>query len=82
MKLNDYKETGGNVQKQTHVTFDNPSHPDVEVEGYETKKAQKWFQAAKELQSSEIDRCALVGDFLVAVNDGDIEGFIQEIQRE
>jgi len=78
MAFDKYKETGGSAQKQTHVTFNNPEHPDIDVsDEEEEERMRQWYKAAKSVQSSDIDRRAIVGDFLVAVHEDRIEEFIQ-----
>lgn len=78
MTFDKYKETGGSAQKQTHVTFNNPRHPDVDVgEDEDEEKVQRWYEAAKSIQNSEIDRRAIVGDFLIAVDEENVEEFVK-----
>jgi hypothetical protein len=77
MTFDKYKETGGNAQKQTHVTFNNPDHPDNEIDDEEEQR-RRWYNAAKSVQSSELNRRALVGDFLVAVDEDRVEEFLRE----
>lgn len=79
MTFDNYKETGGSAQKQTHVTFNNPEHPDNEVSDDEDEeRVRRWFEAAKSVKSSDINRRAIVGDFLVAVDENRVEEFLRE----
>ncbi|UHQ98137.1 hypothetical protein HYG81_21405 (plasmid) [Natrinema zhouii] len=78
INVNKYKEEDGNAQQQTHVTFDNPDHPDVDVAGDEAEDMQQWYRAAKTIQASNLDRRALVGDFLVAVNEDSLDEFYKK----
>lgn len=78
MAFDKYKETGGSAQKQTHVTFNNPDHPDIEVDDEEREEQmRRWYKAAKNVQSSELNRRAIVGDFLVAVDEDRVDEFLQ-----
>lgn len=87
--LNSYVQDDGNAQKQTHITFKNPSHPDIAAEGEEAEQMARQFNAANAIQSSAIDRTALVGDFLDAVQrehingeEGAIMKFAESLQDE
>lgn len=79
MALEDYKKEKGNAQKQTHVTFNNPRHPDIEVsEDEDEDRLRRWYDAAKSIQGSEIKRRAIVGDFLIAVDEDEVEAFVEQ----
>jgi len=79
MKLDEYKNTGDSAQQQTHVTFDNPDHPDVDVgDEQDQERARQWYKAAKSIQNSSIDRQALVGDILVAIEADRVDEFLRE----
>lgn len=84
--LDDYLESGKNQQKQTHVTFSNPDHPEASVDYADDERIKAHFQAAKSLKQSTVDRKKLVGDFLVAVEremvqgeQGAIEDFLEKV---
>ena len=69
MDAKDFIAEDQQQQKQTHITFDNPDHPDTSA-GYTTdEKARQHFNAANSIQQSPIDRKMIVGDFLVAIEE-------------
>lgn len=86
--LDSYIQDGDETQKQTHVTFNNPDHEDYKArEGEDIEQIRRRFNAANSIQSSSIDRTAIVGDFLIALEEehmrgeeGAVEEFLREIQ--
>jgi len=85
--LEDYRDEGGEVQKQTHITLVNTDHPEATQTYTDDENAKRHFNAAKAIQSSGLNRKALIGDFLVAVDnevnrgeEGAIEEFLNELQ--
>jgi len=74
MGLDDYRQTGEDTQKQTHVTMANPDHPDTSPSQDDEDAARQHFRAAKSVQDSRFDRVQLVGDFLVAFEAEHIQG--------
>lgn len=81
MGLEDYSSDGQEQQKQTHVTFGNPDHPDVEPSYTDDDSARNHFRAANAIQDSPVNRKEIVGDFLVAVQD-EIDGDNEEALAE
>lgn len=86
--LDNYRDEGGEVQKQTHITLVNTEHPEGSQTYTDDDTARQHFSAAKAIQSSGINRKAIVGDFLVAVEDevirgeeGSIEEFFEQLQE-
>jgi hypothetical protein len=86
MGIDEYLNEGDSVQKQTHVTFANPDHPDTSVTYADDAKVREHFQAANALQDSPINRKLITGDFIAAVNedlgsDGNeaLEAFFEEL---
>lgn len=86
--LDNYRDEGGEVQKQTHITLVNTDHPEGTQNYTDDETAKRHFNAAKAIQSSGINRKALIGDFLVAVEDevirgeeGSVEEFLQQLQE-
>jgi hypothetical protein len=82
----DYLDSEENQQKQTHITFSNPDHPETSVDYAADERLEAHFQAAKSLKESSVNRKLLVGDFLVAVEnevvqgeDGAIEDFLESV---
>lgn len=82
----DYLDSGKNQQKQTHITFSNPEHPEATVDYAGDERIKRHFQAAKSLKQSTANRKLLVGDFLVAVEkeivhdeEGAIEEFLESV---
>ena len=82
----DYLDSGKNQQKQTHITFSNPDHPETSVDYAAEERIEAHFQAAKSLKQSTVNRRLLVGDFLVAVEkevvqgeEGAIEEFLESV---
>ena len=65
--LDDYTDDGQSQQKQTHITFSNPEHPDSNVDYAGKEEMKEHFRAAKSLNNSPVNRKKIVGDFLVAV---------------
>jgi len=85
--LDSYVDDGESQQKQTHVTFPNPAHPDTSANHASEEDMLAHFQSANAIQDSRVNRKAIVGDFLVAVDkamhedDGEaLEEFFQELQ--
>jgi len=72
--LDSYTEDGGNAQKQTHITFQNPDHEDYTGSYADDEVVGQHFAAANAIQSSALSRKMLVGDFLTAVQDEHING--------
>lgn len=66
--LDSYVDEGENQQKQTHVTFPNPDHPDTSGNHASQEDMRAHFRAANAIQDSQVNRKAIVGDFLVAVD--------------
>lgn len=86
MSLDSYIDEDDSQQKQTHVTFPNPDHPDTSGSHASEEDMRQHFRAANAIQDSRINRKAIVGDFLVAldeeVHEGDgeaLEEFIDEL---
>lgn len=75
MVLDEYAEqidSGSTDEQQaTHINFKNPRHPEASSGQYSEEDMQEWFEAALHVQNSSIDRTALIGDFLSAVQDAD-----------
>jgi hypothetical protein len=67
MGLEDYSAGGDGQQKQTHITFGNPDHPDMDPNYADEEAVRNHFRAANAIQDSSVDRKLIVGDFLVAV---------------
>lgn len=81
MGLEDYSAGGDGQQKQTHITFGNPDHPDVDPNYADEESVRTHFRAANAIQDSPVDRKLIVGDFLAAVQeatDNDNEEAIEE----
>lgn len=88
MSLDDYIEQGDAQQKQTHVTFPNPDHPDTSGNHASEEDMRAHFRAANAIQDSRVNRKAIVGDFLVAIDavlhegdDSALEDFVRELQE-
>jgi len=86
MALDDYSDDNSSQQKQTHVTFTNPDHPDTSANYAEDDTVREHFRAANGVQNSGVNRTAIVGDFLVAIEedlnseDGNaVEEFLEEL---
>jgi hypothetical protein len=67
--LDDYRSSGRGQQKQTHVTFPNPQHPDVSADYADDETMEQHFRAANNVQDSAVDRKLICGDFLAAIDE-------------
>lgn len=84
MSLDDYANNESSQQKQTHVTFTNPDHPDTSASYADDDTVREHFRAANAVQNSGVNRTAIVGDFLTAVQEdlnsedgGAVEEFLE-----
>jgi hypothetical protein len=66
--LDNYVDDDAQQQKQTHITFPNPAHPDASANHASEEDMLAHFQSANAIQDSRVNRKAIVGDFLVAVD--------------
>jgi len=89
MGLDNYANDGQSQQKQTHVTFPNPDHPETSGTHASQEDMREHFRAANAIQDSRINRKKIVGDFLVAVdqaahsdNPEALEEFMAELTEE
>lgn len=85
--LDSYVDDDAQQQKQTHVTFPNPAHPDTSANHASEEDMLAHFQSANAIQDSRVNRKAIVGDFLVAVDaalheddEEALEEFFDELQ--
>lgn len=68
------EESSGGPTKTTYFQFENPDHPDAK-EFDDPERAKRHFDAAQYVQQRlGTDRHNLVGEFLVAVQEGEEDG--------
>lgn len=86
--LDDYIDEGKEQQKQTHITFPNPDHPDTSGNHASDERMREHFRAANAVQDSRVNRKAITGDFLIAVdqalhedNPEALEEFFNELRE-
>lgn len=88
MDMDEFADSSDNQQKSTHITYENPDHPDMSPSYTDQETARSHFQAVKAIQNSRIDRRLIVGEFLRAIeaqelrDDEDaIEEFFERLQE-
>jgi hypothetical protein len=69
MSLDDYIDSADVQQQQTHITFPNPDHPEASGSHAPDEDMRQHFRAAKAMQDSRVNRKAIVGDFLAALDE-------------
>lgn len=72
--LDDYTKEDSGAQKQTHITFSNPDHPESSANYATEEEMREHFRAANSIQNTGINRKKLVGDFLAAVEQEHVQG--------
>ena len=84
--FSDFTENGDDQSKSTYFRFENPGHPEVEIEEGDVERMRAYYRAARLLKDSEINLMRLVGEFLVAVEkefvqnqDGAVEAFFEDL---
>jgi hypothetical protein len=86
MGIDSFSTEDSSQQKQTHISFGNPDHPDVSATYADEEAQKRHFEAATGLQNTEVNRKLIAGEFLHAVhqeatgqNPNAIEEFFEEL---
>jgi hypothetical protein len=67
MGIDNFSTEDNSQQKQTHISFGNPDHPDVSATYADDEAQKRHFEAATGLQNTEVNRKLIAGEFLDAV---------------
>jgi hypothetical protein len=86
MGIDNFSTEDSSQQKQTHISFGNPDHPQVNATYADEEAQKRHFEAATGLQNTGINRKLIAGEFLDAVykevngeNPDAIEEFLEEL---